>query len=280
MRPRRRGPRAGEAPLAGLLLSRPVSRILSRVTIHLVQLPGPSAGRLNGTCSPCTGRGLASRRVATTLVGSYPTVSPLPAASPETRRRRFAFCATFRRLSPPGSRQRPALRCPDFPRAARCARAAVTRPAASNSSPALQRPLGAELASRTPGRRRAAPPCMHELAADRALERGAAQQREQLLLERPVQGRDVPTSSELPEDPHDLAENLHVVRVDRLERGVLRLEPDAPLLPVERLDGRLVGASRRRRRARRRSRRCARPARAGRRRCRRRGCRPRSSTRP
>src|SRR5690349_20471836 len=34
--------------------------------------------------SPCTGRGLASRRVATTLVGSYPTVSPLPPASPES----------------------------------------------------------------------------------------------------------------------------------------------------------------------------------------------------
>src|SRR6185437_8613424 len=33
--------------------------------------------------SPCTGRGLASRRVTTTLVGSYPTFSPLPPASPE-----------------------------------------------------------------------------------------------------------------------------------------------------------------------------------------------------
>jgi len=28
---------------------------------------------------------LASRRVTTTLVGSYPTVSPLPPASPESR---------------------------------------------------------------------------------------------------------------------------------------------------------------------------------------------------
>src|SRR5438067_13640320 len=51
------------------------------------------------------------------LVGSYPTVSPLPAASPEMRCRRSVFCATFRRLSPPPSRERPALRCPDFPRA-------------------------------------------------------------------------------------------------------------------------------------------------------------------
>jgi len=45
---------------------------------------------------------LASRRVTATLVGSYPTVSPLPPASPETRRWRSAFCSTFRRLSPPG----------------------------------------------------------------------------------------------------------------------------------------------------------------------------------
>jgi hypothetical protein len=106
----------GEPRLRGALGSRPVSRILSRVTIHLCGLPGSSAGSVYGACSPCTGRGLASRRVATTLVGSYPTVSPLPAVSPETRRRRFAFCATFRRLSPPPSRERPALRCPDFPR--------------------------------------------------------------------------------------------------------------------------------------------------------------------
>lgn len=28
---------------------------------------------------PCSGRGLASRRVTTPLVGSYPTISPLPA---------------------------------------------------------------------------------------------------------------------------------------------------------------------------------------------------------
>src|SRR5207302_8884803 len=55
-----------------------------------------------GLCSPCTGRSLASRRVATTLVGSYPTFSPLPSASLELCRRRSPFCSTFRRLSPPG----------------------------------------------------------------------------------------------------------------------------------------------------------------------------------
>src|SRR5213079_627949 len=62
-------------------------RILSWVAIHLGRrfpggssgVPGPWAGHLvAGPVSPCTGRGLASRRVTTTLVGSYPTVSPLP----------------------------------------------------------------------------------------------------------------------------------------------------------------------------------------------------------
>src|SRR6266487_2801633 len=60
-----------------------------------VQLPGSSAGRLSGACSPCTGRGLASRRVATTLVGSYPTVSPLPAASPENTPPAVCFLCHF-----------------------------------------------------------------------------------------------------------------------------------------------------------------------------------------
>src|SRR5579859_7199579 len=62
------------------------------------------------------------------LVGSYPTVSPLPSASPENRCRRSVFCATFRRLSPPPSRERPALRCPDFPRAPRDPRSPGLRP--------------------------------------------------------------------------------------------------------------------------------------------------------
>jgi len=34
----------------GLFRSRPVSRILSRMTISLCGVPGPSAGRVNGTC--------------------------------------------------------------------------------------------------------------------------------------------------------------------------------------------------------------------------------------
>src|SRR5207253_7009493 len=46
--------------------------------------PVPRRAASSEPASPCTGRGLASRRVATTLVGSYPTVSPLPPASPES----------------------------------------------------------------------------------------------------------------------------------------------------------------------------------------------------
>ena len=80
-----------EARRSGLLCSRPVSRILSGAIIHLGRrslddssgAPGSSAGNLNGACLPCTGRGLASRRVTTTLVGSYSTFSPLPSASLE-----------------------------------------------------------------------------------------------------------------------------------------------------------------------------------------------------
>ena len=74
----------------------------------------------NDACSPmwaCSGRGLASRRVTTPLVRSYRTFSPLPALASTSNRllacprrreaalarcRRCRFCATFRRVAPPG----------------------------------------------------------------------------------------------------------------------------------------------------------------------------------
>ena len=90
-----RKPKIETPARAGVFRSRPVSRILSRVTIRLCGLPGSSAGRLGGACSPCTGRGLASRRVATALVGSYPTVSPLPSASPEISPPAVSFLCHF-----------------------------------------------------------------------------------------------------------------------------------------------------------------------------------------
>ena len=46
-------------------------------------------------------------------VGSYPTVSPLPAGPKPDRR--SAFCCTFRGSLPLGVTQRSALRSPDFP---------------------------------------------------------------------------------------------------------------------------------------------------------------------
>src|SRR4051812_20384651 len=117
---------------AGLFRSRPVSRILSRVTIHLCSYPAP---RRAASAEPVRlapdGVWLAAASPRS-LVGSYPTVSPLPASPPELRRRRSVFCATFRRLSPPPSRERPALRCPDFPR---------RRIATAPRSPGLRRTL-------------------------------------------------------------------------------------------------------------------------------------------
>src|SRR5881392_2783145 len=47
--------------------------------------------------------------------------------------------------------------------------------------------------------------------------------------------------SQLPEHPDDAPEDLDVVGVDRLERGILGLEADAAALAVEGLHRRLVG---------------------------------------
>jgi len=48
---------------------------------------------------------LTSRRVATTLVRSYRTISTLPAF--RRRRRRCIFCSTFRRVAPPSRYEAP-----------------------------------------------------------------------------------------------------------------------------------------------------------------------------
>jgi hypothetical protein len=124
------------------------------------------------------------------LVGSYPTVSPLPAATPEIRDRRSVFCATFRRLSPPLSQERPALWCPDFPR-----RPNSDDGAEAPRSPGLRPGLYRRLFGRNPpvhahpalGAPHVRSFVQDELATDRALERRSAQNREELLLERPVE---------------------------------------------------------------------------------------------
>jgi len=89
--------------------SRPVSRVLCalRRDSHSSR-PGVAAWLKQPTRerrgprhrSPiwsCSGWGLPCRSVARLAVGSYPTVSPLPAF----RLRRSALCCTFRRLAPP-----------------------------------------------------------------------------------------------------------------------------------------------------------------------------------
>ena len=118
----------------------------------------------------------------------------------------------------------------------------------------------------------------NELPAHEAFQAGAPEQRGELLVEGSIQRRDA--SSEAPEHTRHLAEDLHVLGVERRKSGVLRLEADAAVaLAMERLDrglvGRLVVADQRDddlAGAR------VRPA-CVRRRCRRRGSRPRSSSR-
>ena len=113
------------------------------------------------------------------LVGSYPTVSPLPAATPEIRDRRSVFCATFRRLSPPPSRDGSVLPCGvrtflDALAKRRghpacrsdCTRYRAAQPRRLDPPVQAHRALGAAHGGAL---------VEDELAADRALERRAAQ---------------------------------------------------------------------------------------------------------
>ena len=106
--------------------------------------------------------------------------------------------------------------------------AAVTRPARRILARSSAAPPRRRAGRRTPGRRRARPRVHDELAADEALERDAAQQRDELLVERAGEGERRQWPSQLPEDPDDAAEDLDVVGVDRLERafsGCSRMRP-------------------------------------------------------
>src|SRR5690348_11913234 len=100
--------------------SRPVSRVLcalrrdshsSRpgVTAWLKQPTRERRGpRHRSPIWSCSGWGLPCRSVTRLAVGSYPTVSPLPAF----RLRRSTLCCTFRRLAPPRRYLAP---CPSEP---------------------------------------------------------------------------------------------------------------------------------------------------------------------
>ncbi len=171
--------------------------------------PGPSAGRVIGTCFALHRTGFGEPPCHHgSLVGSYPTVSPLPA--PEAGGLlSVPLSVGFRRLGFP---QRPALWCPDFPRTpeapaairparrlysaedAASARGSTTsgtsRPSASSERHSGQ--------ARTPRSRITNSPHVE------ALEAGAAREREQLLVERPREGCDVGAHRRLRNTPTTL----------------------------------------------------------------------------
>jgi hypothetical protein len=113
--------------------SRPVSRVLSRTTIHLryasprtcSDLPGSTCGpharprsEDPTACSPiwsCSGRGLPCRRVLPparcALTAPFHPYRPAPKGGGW----RFAFCCTFRGLTPPRCYLAPCPGSPDFP---------------------------------------------------------------------------------------------------------------------------------------------------------------------
>ena len=88
-----------------------ISRVLSRTVIHLGQvsplassnLPESSAGRTNGFLFGLAPSGVYQPRTVTSrAVRSYRTLSPLPSIQLQNRSlRRFAFCCTFRGITPP-----------------------------------------------------------------------------------------------------------------------------------------------------------------------------------
>src|SRR5579862_9719119 len=170
---------------AGLFGSRPVSRILSRVTIHLLRLPGSSTGCVNGACSPCTGRGFATRPCRQ---GRWWALTP-PFHPYRQRLRRCAagglfsvpLSVGFRRL-PRGSVLPFGVRTllePEGPRSP------GLRPEFYLDDGRIEPPVQD---GRAFGAADCGPLVQHELPAHGALERRAAEQREQLLLQRPVQG--------------------------------------------------------------------------------------------
>src|SRR5581483_6963514 len=177
-----------EAPLRGLRGSRPVSRILSRVTIHLCSYPVPRRAASSEPVRLAPDGVWQAAASPRSLVGSYPTVSPLPAAPPEITPSAVcflchcpsAFAASRKRAS-----------CPAVSGLSSNARA---RPRSPGLQAQLYGRLGRVAASVERhgafGAAHLRPVVEHELAAHRALERGSAEDREELLLERPVQRRD------------------------------------------------------------------------------------------
>src|SRR5256885_12694419 len=220
---------------SGASRSRPVSRILSRVAIHLCGYPAPRRAasaepvRLApdgvwraGDAATAAG-GLLPHRFTLTVSVSGDALSAVcflchcPSAFAASLT--GASCPAVSGLSSsPGGPAvtRPATRIlPGLPRN-RGARGGRCRIPGSG----WRRPRAGRT-PRTPGIR----------ATPRAATRRAPA---------PASGAGA-RRSQFPEHPHDLAEDLDVVGVDRLERAVLRLETDAAVLAEEALHCRLVG---------------------------------------
>src|SRR5581483_284104 len=148
----------------------------------------------------------------------------------------------FRRLGFP---QRPALRCPDFPRAGPAGpRSPGLRhglypapfragPAAASRTPSSALPHSGQKIDRSGSRSTNSPQTRHSRLAPRKSACNSWS-RERL------RATTAPPMSEPPEDADDLAENVDVTGVDGLERGVLGLQPDGAVLPEEALDRRLL----------------------------------------
>src|SRR3954447_23608766 len=150
-----------------------------------MRLPGSSAGRVGGACSPCTGRGLTSRPCRQ---GRWRALTP-PFHPYRPRLRRSAtgglfsvsLSVGFRRLS-----RESVLPCGvrTFLDARRAPRSPGLQTGLYPGSDALDSPVQAHVALGTAHERAFVE---DELPADRALERRSAQHGEELLLEGPVE---------------------------------------------------------------------------------------------
>ena len=178
-------------------------------------------GASSEPASPCTGRGLASRPCRHGRWWALtPPFHPYRPSVPEAAGGLLSvpLSVGFRRLGFPSVL---ALRCPDFPRAAR-AEPAVTRPALPMVAPfsAFLGPRRGSTGIR--GMRRSdlrtnSPHTRHSRLAPR-MSAVSSWSSVRLIGE---------TSCEAPEHACHPAEYLHVLGVERLERAVLRLEPNA-----------------------------------------------------
>src|SRR5215470_11855793 len=206
-----------------------------------MRLPGSSAGRVGGACSPCTGRGLASRPCRQ---GRWWALTP-PFHPYRPRLRRFATGGLFSVPLSVGFRRLP--RVVETMSGASCP--AVSGLSSSPEGPAVTQPAR-RILPRFRHRRFARVGASSIRGSARASPRGLRTRRRPGTRATPRAGpREAPArvsgggasqGSQLPEHPHDLAEDLDVLSVDRLERGVLGLQPDAAALAEEPLHRRLV----------------------------------------